>query len=149
MNLLKWLPLAIMFPSIKRTDPEQIFVVMKNNHSVTLVEGDFVQMDTAAAAADLGNAVVGSPATISAIGIVGAVHGRDIPVGSYGKIMTYGVHNNLKGLAAINAVRVPIQPSATALTATIGVLGTDDTAHVGYSLTAVATGRFKGFLRCM
>lgn len=148
----------MLFPRIKRGSPEQVFAVWKNNEaSTTLVDGDAVMLDTAAAAADLGNAIKKTTASVGLVLLAGVTYGADVVAGDYGTFLVYGVHNNAKvdgtATTGVDAAGLTLQSAAV-----VGVLGKgaaadDPSARAGVSLAAASpastAGRGKIFLKMM
>ena len=136
----------MLFQRIKRTDPEKVFAIFKNNEATAMVDGDCVITDTTAADG------VGAKYSTAAVhlNVLGIVAGNDIAAGDFGTVQVYGYHPNVKGNANIVAAGTSIKnDDATARNVELGAVGDEPQLQIGHSLSAVASGRCKAFLRCM
>lgn len=134
----------MLFQRIKRTDPEKIFGIFKNNETTSMVDGDMVGADVTAAD---GVAVLFSTTGAVQLNIVGIVSGNDIEAGAFGTVQVYGLHPNAKSTGA--TAGTSIKASTTAKTLTLGATADEPRQQVGFSLTATSSGRNKVFLTAM
>lgn len=136
----------MLFQRIKRSDPEKVFAIFKNNEATAMVDGDCVVTDTTAADG------VGAKYSTAAVHLntIGIVAGNDIAAGDYGTVQVYGYHPNVKGNANIVAAATSIKnDDAVARNVELGAVGDEPQSQIGHALAATAAGRVKVFLRCM
>lgn len=126
------------------TEPEAVFIRVKNSSAGSLANGDVVIWD----ATDDDGVGVDTIATAESTLVAGVIC-EDIAVGAYGKMQVYGYHS---------AVKIDGGTTDVAANAVIGSGGTAKYAYtataigaqLGVSLAAVATATTgKAFIKCL
>ena len=137
----------MILQSIKRTDPEKVFIICKNGEaSAALTDGKLVVWDTTAAD---GVTVKFSGTGGGELICAGFVSGNDIAAGEYGTIQVYGYHGNLYGHTDLSAAAKTMISHTTAGMAAAGAAASDPGAYLGFTLAAVSSSRVKGIIRML
>lgn len=134
----------MLFQRISRTNPEQIFAIMKNVSGGNLVDGDLCVMDLGTAD---GVSVLNSGAAADLLHCVGVCSGTIIN-NEFGKIQVYGYHANVKAAAGVTA-GAAIKSAAVTNSVQLGLAADQPVAQIGFAITATASSRIKAWLRLM
>jgi len=151
----------MLFQRINRTDPEKVFVIVKNSYSTaSLTNGQSAQWDYVTDAD--GIAVTKPAATVNGLGApsFGGIITQTIASGDYGLMQVYGHHTAIRartttgGAPAIakgTALRGPI--AAAFCMESVTVTGTDSNCFAmgiaGAANATWTTAAIAGFIRAM
>ena len=155
----------MLFQRVNRTDPEKIFIVVKNSYSTaTLTNGQAVRWDYTTDKDGVGVTKPTANAVSHGVSIAGIV-AESIGIDAYGLIQVYGYHSAVRcrtisttgngdnGWAAI-AVGTPLVQAVTAVFALEGkdISATNNLHPCGFALAACATfttAATAAFIKCL
>jgi len=155
----------MLFQRINRTDPEKVFIVVKNSYSTgSLSNGQAVRWDYTTDKDGVGVTKPTANAVSHGVSIAG-IAAETIAHGSYGLIQVYGYHSAVRvrtisttgngdnGYAAI-AVGTPLVQAVTAVFALEGkdISATNNLHACGFALAAQAsftTKAIAAFIKCL
>jgi hypothetical protein len=143
----------MLFQRINRSDPEKVFIVVKNSDATAITVGMAVCFDYAT---DQDGVGVDAPATAILTIPAGIVEDTSIAAGSYGLVQVYGHNANalVDGTTGLGAGD-PLQMTDGSFTLSLVTAGAETSDAVAYYFVAgeaytTGTGAAKKvFIRCL